>query len=555
MKHEFTPKLWTVLREEKLTRAQLLKDVSSGVTVGIVALPLAIAFAIASGVEPGQGLITAIVAGFIISALGGSRVQIGGPTGAFVIIVYGIIRDFGLTGLTIATVMAGVMMIAFGFLRLGNYLRYIPYPLIVGFTSGIAVLIFTTQLNDLFGLGMTDVPAEFFAKWKAYGAHFSGIHFPTLAIALFTMAVTLLVPRFIPRVPGSIIAIILATLAVALFNLPVETIGDRFGDFSAAFVFPRLEGQLTGDNLIRLLQPALAVALLGSIESLLSAVVADGMIGSRHRSNMELVAQGTANIFSALLGGIPATGALARTVTNIKNGGRTPIAGMVHAVTLLLILLILKPLAGLIPLSSLSGIMVIVAYNMSEWRQFRSLLKSNGVDVMILLVTFFLTVVFDLIVAIEVGLVLSSFLFMKRMGDSLSINKTSFKADQDWSVDDDLSDMKEVPPPSTDLMVYEVNGPLFFAAAGEFQDLITHGRDTPSTVIIRMRYVPFIDATGYQRLKTILGRFKERHVRVILTGVSPDLKKDFSRHAVFTIIPEGDVYGDFREALTSLGRG
>ncbi len=396
------------------TRAQFLADLSAGIIVGIVALPLAIAFAIASGVAPERGLYTAIIAGFLVSALGGSRVQIGGPTGAFIVIVYGIVQQYGLDGLLLAGMMAGVILIVFGLARLGGAIKFIPYPVVVGFTSGIAIVILSSQVKDLLGLRMGAIPANFVAKWHAYGTHFSVLNPWAVAVALLSLGIIVLWPRVSRRIPGPFVALVVVTALVTIFKIPVETIGSRFGEIHAGLPLPTLP-HVTLARLATLIGPAFTIAILAAVESLLSAVVADGMIGGRHRSNMELVAQGVANIVSPLFGGIPATGAIARTATNVKNGGRTPVAGMIHALTLLLITLFFGRWAALIPMAALAGILVIVSYHMCEWRTFRALLRSPRGDVLVLLVTFLLTVFIDLTAAIEVGMVLAAFLFMKQM--------------------------------------------------------------------------------------------------------------------------------------------
>ena len=413
MDKEFIPKLFSLLKEG-ISKDTITKDILSGLIVGIVALPLAIAFAIASGVSPEKGIITAIFAGIIISVLGGSRVQIGGPTGAFIVIVYGIVQEFGINGLTIATFMAGFIIIGLGLARLGNLLKFIPYSLIVGFTSGIALIIFSSQINDFFGLNIAKVPADFMEKWVVYFENMDKINGYAIAIAAGTVIITLYFQKLIKKIPGSIVAILLSTIVVQAFGIPVATIESNFGEIPNHLSMPSLP-HVDYATVKSLIQPAFAIALLGAIESLLSAVVSDSMIGGKHRSNMELIAQGGANIVSAIFGGIPATGAIARTATNVKNGGRTPIAGIVHALVLLSIMLLFAPYAKLIPLSCLAGILMVVAYHMSEWRQFRSILKGNRMDIIILLSTFFLTVIFDLVIAIEIGIVLSSFMFMKRM--------------------------------------------------------------------------------------------------------------------------------------------
>ncbi len=413
MSSPFMPKLFTVLREG-YTRKQFWQDLTAGVIVGIIALPLAIAFAIASGVKPEQGLYTAIIAGFLISALSGSRVQIGGPTGAFIVIVYGIVQQYGYDGLMIATFIAGIMILAMGFARLGVVIKYIPYPVIVGFTTGIALIIFSGQMRDFFGLQMANVPAEFIDKWTVYAEHFATINPHALGIGLLSLAIVVWWPKLTHRVPGSLIAILAATALVHVFNLPVETIGSRFGEVPSHLPKPHVP-ELSWSLFTKMFSPALTIALLAAIESLLSAVVADGMLGTRHRSNMELIAQGVANIVSPIFGGIPATGAIARTAANIKNGGRTPIAGLVHALTLLLIMLFFAKWAALIPMATLAAILVVVAYNMSEWHLFIKIFRSPRSDVAVLLITFLLTVLIDLTVAIEVGVVLAAFLFMRRM--------------------------------------------------------------------------------------------------------------------------------------------
>src|SRR5690554_1479027 len=433
---QFTPKFFSLLKKG-ISKEQLQKDLIAGVIVGIVALPLAIAFAIASGVSPDKGLVTAIIAGLIISILGGSRVQIGGPTGAFIVIVYAIVQEFGVDGLIIATFMAGIILIGMGLARFGNLLKFIPYPLIVGFTSGIAVIIFSSQIKDFFGLSIETVPADFIEKWKIYALHFESINWAAVGIAIGTIILALNFQKVSKKIPGSIIAIVASTLAVYFFNIPVSTIETAFGDIPSKISMPTFP-DLDFATIQKLIQPAFAIALLGGIESLLSAVVSDGMIGGRHRSNAELVGQGVANCMSAMFGGIPATGAIARTATNVKNGGRTPIAGITHALVLLVIMLVLAPFAKLIPMACLAGILIVVAYHMSEWRQFRSLLKGNKADVLILLTTFLLTVLFDLVIAIQIGIVLSSFLLMKRMSDSTTVQVANDMFNNRYLDSDDL---------------------------------------------------------------------------------------------------------------------
>lgn len=542
MKIEFTPKLFSLLKEG-ISRETLVKDLISGLIVGIVALPLAIAFAIASGVSPEKGLITAIIAGVTISVLGGSRVQIGGPTGAFIVIVYGIVQEYGLNGLTIATFMAGFIIIGLGLARLGNLLKFIPYSLIVGFTSAIALIILSSQVNDFFGLGIKSVPADFMEKWGAYFQNFTRLNHYAIAIALGTVLLTVYFQKLVKKIPGSIVAIILSTVMVRLFDIPVDTIESNFGAIPNNLSMPGLPA-IDFNTVQSLIQPAFAIALLGSIESLLSAVVSDAMIGGKHRSNMELIAQGAANIFSALFGGIPATGAIARTATNVKNGGRTPLAGIIHGVVLLAIMLLFAPYAKLIPLSCLAGILIVVAYHMSEWRQFISILKGNRMDIIILLTTFFLTVLFDLVIAIEIGIVLASFLFMKRMSEAVHIrNITSEEVNQEQLFDsEDLSIPKNV-------VLYEINGPLFFGAARQFQETITQNPIQPKAVIIRMRYVPLIDATGFQSLKEIIKSFKSKGTAVIISGAKDELLKDFDKYNLYAFMNREFITEDIHQAL------
>jgi len=542
MRKEFTPKLFSLLKQG-VSKETLIKDSLSGIIVGIVALPLAIAFAIASGVSPEKGIITAIIAGIIISSFGGSRVQIGGPTGAFIVIVYGIIEQYGINGLTIATFMAGFIIITFGLAKFGNLLKFIPYSLILGFTSGIALIIFSSQINDFFGLHITKLPADFIDKWIVYFKNFSKINWYATAITVGTISIMLFFQKFVKKIPGSIIAIILSTIIVQLFKIPVDTIESNFGSIPSSFSSPSFP-KVDFSTIQNLIQPAFAIALLGSIESLLSAVVSDSMIGGKHRSNMELIAQGAANIFSSLFGGIPATGAIARTATNVKNGGRTPIAGIIHALILLAIMLLFGPYAKLIPLSCLAGILIIVAYHMSEWRQFKSILKGNRMDIIIMLSTFFLTVIFDLVIAIEIGIVLSSFMFMKRMSESVQVqNILTDNVNGEHLFDEELIDLPK------GVLLYEINGPLFFGAARQFQETITNTNQEPKIIIIRMRYVPMIDATGYQSLKEIIKTYKAQNIHVILSGISETLRKDFVKNGMFLILEEKFVVKNISKAI------
>ena len=480
--------------------------------VGIVALPLAIAFAIASGVSPDRGLWTAIIAGFLISLLGGSRVQIGGPTGAFVVIVYGIVQQYGVDGLTVATLMAGVILIVMGIAKFGDAITFIPHPLVIGFTSAIALIIFSGEVKDLLGLQMGEVPAHFVAKWMAYGSAVTTVTPAAVAIAVVALAIMLVWHRLDTRVPGPFVALVATTLLARVLHLPVETIGSRFGEISAALPHPTMP-HLSMVQAAALVGPAFTIALLAAVESLLSAVVADGMIGGRHRSNMELVAQGVANVVSPLFGGIPATGAIARTATNVKSGGRTPVAGIVHAGTLLLITLFFGRWASLIPMATLAAILVVVSYHMSEWRAFVAELRSPKSDVAVLLVTFFLTVLVDLTVAIEVGMVLTAFLFMRRMASVTSVTSVTDSLGDETGDDMPLLDRRRIP---AGVEVYEINGPFFFGAAQLFKDTIGQIAGRPTVLILRMRYVPALDSTGMRTLRDVVHRTRTDGTVVIL---------------------------------------
>ncbi|MBK8518977.1 MAG: STAS domain-containing protein [Saprospiraceae bacterium] len=517
---EFTPKFFSVI-QEGITKAQLQQDILSGIIVGIVALPLAIAFAIASGVSPEKGLITAILGGFIISAFGGSRVQIGGPTGAFIVIVFGIIQKYGVDGLTVATLIAGFMMLGMGFLRFGSLLKYVPHPLIVGFTSGIAVIIFSSQIRDFFGFKIEKVPPEFIEKWISYGEHIHSINFTALIIGLSTILITVFMPRITAKIPGSLAAIILCTLIVQVFSLPIDTIETKFGEIPNTLPKPQFN-MPSFEQIKSLLSPAFAIAFLGSIESLLSAVVADGMIGSKHRSNMELIAQGFANIVSSVFGGIPATGAIARTATNVKNGGRTPVSGIVHALVLLIIMLVAAPYAKLIPLACLAGILLVVAYNMSEWHNFKSVYKGNFYDRAVLLTVFLLTIVFDLIIAIEIGMVLSAFLFIKRMSDITQVNIFETQSNKDNII-------TNLPK---GIMIYEITGALFFGAAQTFQEALKHSNQKPKAIILNFKNVPLIDATGMYRLEVIVSEFQREGTLIYITEFSPTVKAEIIKTSI-----------------------
>ena len=537
----FVPKLATTLKG--YSREQCARDLIAGVIVGVVALPLSIAFAIASGVTPDRGLYTAIVAGFVISALGGSRVQIGGPTGAFVVIVYGIVQQYGIEGLTIATLMAGVLLIGFGLARLGSTIRFIPHPLITGFTSGIAVIIASGEVKDAFGLRMGAVPANFVERFQVYSQHFGTINWAATAVCIASVVIIMLWPRVSRRVPGPLVALLATTIAAQLLHLNVETIGSRFGALAAQLPHPVVPHVSYGDAM-RLVRPAFTIALLGAIESLLSAVVSDGMIGGQHRSNMELVAQGIANITSPLFGGIPATGAIARTATNIKNGGRTPIAGMMHAVTVLLITLFFGRWAGLIPMATLAGILLVVAYQMSEWRVFRAELTSPRSDVVVLLATFGLTVFVDLTVAIEVGMVLAAFLFMRRMVSVATVSQVPLEMLEEETGDDLRTQLL---PKGVD--VYEINGPFFFGAAETFKDTLALVAGKPKVLILRMRRVPVVDATGLHALKDVVHRSRRDGTMVLLCEVQPQPLQALRRSVLIDEIGEEHILPTLDSAI------
>ncbi len=533
----FKPKFFTLLKKG-ISKEQILKDIIAGSIVGIVALPLAIAFAVASGVSPEKGIITAIVAGLIISIFGGSRVQIGGPTGAFIIILYGIIEQYGINGLLISTMMAGVILIIFGFLKLGNLLKYFPHPLIVGFTSGIAVVIFSTQVKDALGLHISKLPTNFFEKWNAYFINIDNINFYALSITLITIFITINFKKINSKIPGSFVALILLTILVNILNLPVTTIETFFGTISGNITFSMPNFELA--SLSMYIVPALIIALLGSVESLLSAVVADGMIGGAHRSNTELIAQGLANIMTPLFGGIPATGAIARTATNIENGGRTPIAGIVHSITLLLIMLFFMNFAKLIPMSVLSGILIVVAFNMSEYKSFISILKGSPYDYIILITTFVLTVLVDLTVAIQVGIVLSSLLFMKRMAD---VDK------HEIVVSDDENDIENYEKLPKEIAVYEIGGPLFFASAKQYARMIKERGVSAKILIIRMRHVSFIDATALHNFYETIKLLKENGTIIITSGTNNEIFKELKKHNVVSLIGEQNMHRTFIRAV------
>ena len=545
---EFKPKLFYTLKN--YSRASFTADLMSGLIVGIVALPLAIAFGIASGVSPEKGIITAIVAGFFVSLFGGSRVQIGGPTGAFIVIVYGIIQQYGESGLMIATIMAGVFLILLGLFHLGTIIKYIPYPIVVGFTSGIALTIFSTQLKDFFGLTVDNVPGDFIEKWIVYVRHFHTIDLWSTLVGVLSVVIIALTPRFSKKVPGSLVAIVVMTVSVWLLKTyagvtSVATIGDRFS-ISAALPDASVPS-MTWDTIKGLISPAVTIAILGAIESLLSATVADGVTGDKHNSNQELIGQGIANVFSPIFGGIPATGAIARTMTNINNGGRTPVAGIVHAVVLLLIFLFLMPLAQYIPMACLAGVLVVVSYNMSGWRTFKELLRNPKSDVGVLLVTFFLTVIFDLTIAIEVGLLLACLMFMKRMAESTQISVITDDLDPNKESDIELHEEHLTIPDRVE--VYEINGPYFFGIANKFEEEMIRIGDRPKVRIIRMRKVPFVDSTGIHNLTNLCRMSQREGIIIVLSGVNPRVHETLEKAGFYELLGKDNICSNINEAL------
>lgn len=528
-----------------------MSDLMAGIIVGIVALPLAIAFGIASGVTPEKGIITAIVAGLVISLFGGSKVQIGGPTGAFIIIIYGIIQKYGFEGLTIATLMAGFFLVLFGLLRLGTIIKYIPYPIVVGFTSGIAVTIFTTQIKDLFGLTLPSNPSDFIEKWGVYLQNFNTIDPWCALIGVASVVVIAVTPRFSKKIPGSLIAIILMTIVALLLKnlagvLSIETIGDRFSisnELPAAQV-----PDMNWETIKSLVSPAITIAILGAIESLLSATVADGVIGDHHDSNTELVAQGLANIASPLFGGIPATGAIARTMTNINNGGKTPVAGIIHAVVLLLIFLFLMPLAKYIPMACLAGVLVVVSYGMCGWRSFLELMKNPKSDVTVLLITFFLTIIFDLTIAIEVGLLIACLLFMKRMSETTDVKAITEEIDLNQDAEFSTGNLDHLIIPQG-VEVYEINGPYFFGAGNKFEEIMASFGDRPKVRIIRMRKVPFVDSTGIHNLTNLCEMSKKEGIQIVLSGVREKVNGQLEHAGFYHLIGEENICSHINLAL------
>lgn len=547
---EFKPKLFLALKN--YSKELFMADLMAGIIVGIVALPLAIAFGIASGVSPEKGIITAIIAGFIISMMGGSKVQIGGPTGAFIVIVYGIIQQYGEAGLIVATLMAGVLLILLGVFKLGAIIKFIPYPIIVGFTSGIAVTIFTTQIADIFGLsfGGEKLPGDFIGKWIMYFNHFDTINWWNTIVSIASIIIIAMTPKFSKKIPGSLIAIIAITLLVYVLKTyvgvdSIDTIGDRF---SIKAQLPGAEvPTLNWEAMKGLLPAAITIAVLGAIESLLSATVADGVIGDKHDSNTELIAQGTANIITPLFGGIPATGAIARTMTNINNGGKSPVAGIIHAVVLFLILLFLMPLAQYIPMACLAGVLVVVSYNMSEWRTFRALLRNPKSDITVLLITFFLTVIFDLTVAIEVGLVIACLLFMRRVAETTEISVITDEINPNQELDIAVNEESLMVPRGVE--VYEINGPYFFGIANKFEEQMVQLGDRPKVRIIRMRKVPFIDSTGIHNLTNLCKMSKKERITIVLSGVNEKVHHVLEKSGFYELLGEENICENINVAI------
>jgi len=544
----FQPKLLSTLKN--YSKELFYADLMSGIIVGIVALPLAIAFGIASGVSPEKGLFTAVIAGFIISFLGGSKVQIGGPTGAFIVIVYGVVQEFGVTGLAIATIIAGIMLIAMGALKLGSIIKFIPYPVVVGFTSGIALTIFTTQIKDLFGMNTGALPGDFIHKWLAYSQHIDTINPWSVGVGILSIVIIFITPKFSKKIPGSLIAIILLTVVVYLLRTKfgitgIETIGDRFTIDPS---LPKAETPAISFAVVEMLLPtAFTIAMLGAIESLLSATVADGVTGDKHDSNTELIAQGVANVIAPIFGGIPATGAIARTMTNINNGGRTPVAGIIHAVVLLLIMLFLGDLTKHIPMACLAGVLVVVSYNMSEWRTFKNLLRNPKADVAVLITTFLLTVIFDLTIAIEIGLLLAVVLFIRRISETSGVSVLTDEINTAEYVE--VGEVNETLTVPDGVEIYEIEGPFFFGVASKFEETMKQIGDKPKVRIIRMRKVPFIDSTGCHNLESFITMSKKDKTEVILSGVNERVRGVLINTGIEKMLGKENILSNIHLAL------
>lgn len=545
---EFRPKSLSVFRHYNLGKFKA--DAISGIVVGIVALPLAIAFGIASGVSPTVGLITAIIGGFLVSVLGGNSVQIGGPTGAFIVIVAGIIQQYGIEGLAIATFMGGAILVTLGIFKLGTIIKFIPYPIVVGFTSGIALTIFSTQIVDFFGLHIAKVPSDFISKWIAYFSHFGSFSPATLAVGIFTLIIIIATPRISKKLPGALIAIIIVTPTVYFLNTRmgitgIETIGDRFGSLAGSIPAPHNPG-LNFSTINALLPSAFTIAILGAIESLLSATVADGATGSSTSSNTELIGQGIANMVVPFFGGIPVTGAIARTMTNITNGGRTPVAGIIHAAVLLAIFLFLMPLINLVPMACLAGVLIMVAYNMSAWRTVVGIFKNPKSDIAVLIVTFLLTVIFDLTIAIELGLLLAILLFLRRVMENTEIKVFSHKID---IADGTESTTHEVLNVARGVEIYEINGPFFFGVATKFDEIMREMGSHPIVRIIRMRRVPFIDSTGIHNLELLIRSSHAAGIHIVLSGVQPAVREVLEHASIHTLIGEDHICDHISHAV------
>lgn len=542
---DFRPKLLSALSHYSMEKFK--SDLVAGIVVGIVALPLAIAFGIASGVSPTVGLITAIIGGFIVSAAGGCSVQIGGPTGAFIVIVYNIISTFGLEGLAVATFMAGLILVTLGCFRLGTVIKFIPYPIVVGFTAGIALTIFSTQINDFLGLGLKNVPSEFIPKWGMYLGNLGNVNLTTFAVGIVSLLIIILTPKVSRRLPGALIAIIIVSVAVYFIpGLEVETIGDRFGSLPTDI--PQPHGfELNMATINRLLPSAFTIAILGAIESLLSATVADGVTGSRTNSNTELIGQGMANIVVPFFGGIPVTGAIARTMTNITNGGRTPVAGIIHAVVLFLIFLFLMPLINLVPMSCLAAVLIVVAYNMSGWRTIRGILHNPKSDISVLVITFLLTVIFDLTIAIEMGLLLAVILFLRRVMENTEIKVYSDQLD---IADGSETTIHEVLNVNPGVEVYEIDGPFFFGVATKFDELMRSTlANKPRVRIIRMRKVPFIDSTAIHNLEILIKSSQEAGIHVVLSGVKENVRESLVKAGIDRLLGTDHICDHITKAV------
>lgn len=538
------PKLFSVIKH--YSRQQLARDIVSGIIVAIIALPLSIALAIASGVSPEKGIHTAIIAGFLISFLGGSRVQIGGPTAAFVVIIVGIAGEYGPDGLILATIMAGIMLMIMGFLRLGTLIKFIPSTITVGFTAGIAVTLFTQQLKDFCGLRIENVPSDFVDKVISYGKHIGTINYQALAIGCLALLIMIVWSYVTDKIPGSLVAIIITTLIVRFSGMDVDTIGSVYGELSSKFPTPSVP-KVNFEMIRRLISPAFTIAILAAIESLLSCVVSDGMIGSRHRSNMELVAQGAGNIASGLFGGIPATGAIARTAANVKNGGRTPIAGMVHAVVLALIMLLLMPYAALIPMTTLSAVLIIVAYNMSGWREFIKMFKAPKSDIFVLVTTFILTVCFDLVIAIEIGMVMAALLFLNRMANVTDVRKwIDYDDGFDEHADPDAISLRKLPEKT---VVYEITGPMFFGAVDKFFDMVAESKKSNYAMVIRMRAVPALDVSAFKTIENLYYQCEKNHITLILSHVNEQPMSVFRKEGLYDKIGADNFKPHISEAL------